>query len=98
MDPTPRPDRRKETVAKKFTIAFAAMFVVPMLLAVYLLADFSEVIERDAPQVAALFFFASVLAAAGFLICRSVVRALLTAVRDAEAVAGGDVTHRMDTG
>jgi len=98
MDPTPRPDRRKETVAKKFTIAFATMFVVPMLLAVYLLADFSQVIERDAPQVAALFFFASVLAAAGFLICRSVVRALLTAVRDAEAVAGGDVTHRMDTG
>ncbi len=97
MDVPVRSDRRKQTVAKKFTVAFAAMFIVPMLLAVYLLAEFSQVIQRDTPQVAAIFFFACVLAAAGFLICRSVVLALLKAVRDAEAVASGDVTRRMDT-
>ncbi len=84
-------------MAKKFTVAFAAMFIVPMLLAAYLLAEFSQVIERDASQLAALFFFASVLAAAGFLICRSVVMALLRAARDAKAVAGGEVGRRMDT-
>jgi len=97
VDVPSRPDRRKETVTKKFTVAFAAMFIIPTLLAVYLFFEFSQVVRGDAPQLAALVFFSSVLAAAGLLICRSVVLALLKATRDAEAVAEGDVTRRMDT-
>ncbi len=97
MDAPSRHDRRTETVTKKFTVAFAAMFIVPMLLAVYLLIEFSQVIRGDASQIVALFFFASVLGVAGFLICRSVVQALLKAARDAEAVAEGDMSRRMDT-
>ncbi len=96
--PAPPRDRRKETVAKKFTVAFAVMFIVPMLLAAYLLAEYSEVVEREGSQIAALYLFACVLAVAGFLICRSVVQALIKASRDAEAVADGDVSRRMDTG
>lgn len=88
---------RADTVARKFVVAFSAMFVIPMLVSAYLLSAGREDPASPA-QLGALALFCGLLGAAGFVICRSVVHALFRAARDAEAIAGGALDRRLDTG
>jgi HAMP domain-containing protein len=94
-----RPPRRSgaETVARRFVVAFSAMFVIPMLLSAYLLTV-GRADAANPVQLGALALFCGLLGTAGFFICRSVVHSLLVAVREADAIAGGEIDRRMDTG
>ena len=83
------------TVARRFVVAFSAMFIVPLLVAVYLFFAYTEGPTRDVPRIAAIFFFVILLGTAGFLITRSVVQTLLRTSRNAEAIADGDISARL---
>jgi HAMP domain-containing protein len=74
---------------------FSAMFVLPLLVAVHSLAGPVSGGARSPAQAALLAFSVLLLGTAGILAIRSVVQALLRAVRDAEAVADGDITRRL---
>lgn len=86
-----------DTIARKFVVAFSAMFLVPMLLSAYLLTA-GRADAANPVQLGALALSCALLGTAGFFICRSVVHSLLAAAREAEAIAGGDIDRRMDTG
>jgi HAMP domain-containing protein len=88
---------KTKSVARKFIVAFSAMFLVPMLVAVYLFFEYTGVSTRDVPRIAAIFLFVILLGTAGFLITRSVVLTLLRTSRDAEAIADGDISRRLGT-
>ena len=91
------PGMKTKSVARKFIVAFSAMFLVPMLVAVYLFFEYTGVSTRDVPRIAAIFLFVILLGTAGFLITRSVVLTLLRTSRDAEAIADGDISRRLGT-
>lgn len=91
------PGIRSKSVARKFTVAFSAMFLVPLLVAVYLFFEYSGVSTRDAPGIAVIFFSVTLLGTAGYLITRSIVLTLLRTSRDAEAIANGDISRRLST-
>jgi HAMP domain-containing protein len=86
---------KTESVARKFIIAFFAMFLVPLLVAVYLFFEYTGISTRDVPRISIIFFFVILLGTAGFLITRSVVLTLLRTSRDAEAIADGDLSLRL---
>ena len=91
------PGTKTVTVARRFVVAFSAMFVVPLLVAVYLFFAYTEGSTRDVPGIAAIFFFVILLGTAGFLITRSVVQTLLRTSRKAEAIADGNISARLST-
>jgi HAMP domain-containing protein len=91
------PSTKTATLARRFVVAFCAMFLVPLLVAVYLFFAYTEGSTRDVPGIAAIFFFVILLGTAGFLITRSVVLTLLRTSRDAEAIADGDISARLST-
>jgi len=90
------PGTKTDTLARKFVIAFSAMFLVPLIVAVYLFFEYAGISTRDVPRISILFFFVVLLGTAGFLITRSVVLTLLRVSRDAEAIADGDISLRLD--
>ncbi|HEX9205934.1 MAG TPA: HD domain-containing phosphohydrolase [Candidatus Deferrimicrobiaceae bacterium] len=87
-----------DTLARRFTVTFSAMFIVPLLVAVYLFAENHPSTARSPFQASLLIPSVILLGAAGFLLTRSVVMALLRALRDAEAIANGDITRRLSPG
>jgi hypothetical protein len=87
-----------DTLTRRFTVTFSTMFILPLLVAVYLLTEHQPSIARNPVQVFILIPSVILLGAAGFLLTRSVVMALLRALRDAEAIADGDITRRLDPG
>jgi HAMP domain-containing protein len=86
---------RTETLERKFIVTFSAMFLVPLLAAVYLFGESASGAPRSPAQVVLFAFSVILLGAAGFLAIRSVAGTLLQAMRDAEAVANGDISRRM---
>lgn len=88
---------KNRSVARKFIVAFSAMFLVPMLVAVYLFFEYTGGSTRDVPRIAAIFLFVVLLGTAGYLITRSVVLTLLRTSREAEVIADGDISHRLST-
>lgn len=91
------PRTKTETVARRFIVAFSAMFLVPLLVAIHLFFNYTEGTTRNIPGVAAIFLFVVLLGTAGFLITRSVVLTLVRTARDAEAIADGDISARLGT-
>jgi HAMP domain-containing protein len=85
------------TAARKFVVAFFAMFLVPLLVAVYLFFEYTGGSTRDFPRIAVIVLCVILLGAAGFLITRSVVLSLLRTSRDATAIADGDISRRLST-
>jgi HAMP domain-containing protein len=88
---------RAESLARKFIIAFSAMFVVPFLVASYLLTGTGSGFAWGPAQIAIFAVSVVLLGAAGTLAIRSIVNALLRTARDAEAVAAGDISRRLTT-
>jgi HAMP domain-containing protein len=91
------PGTKTVTVARRFAVAFSAMFIVPLLVTVYLFLSYTEGFARTVPWISAILFFVILLGAAGFLITRSVVQTLLRTSRNAEAIADGDFSARLST-
>lgn len=73
------------------------MFLLPMLVAVYILFEYAKFTDADETRLILIGVFATMLGAGGYFVCRSVVHALLQAVSEAEAIAGGDISRRMAT-
>ena len=92
-----KPVSRTETLARRFAVIFSAIFLVPLLVAGYLLAEHAPGIARSPVQITLLGFSVILLGTAGFLATRSVIRSLLLALRDAEAVANGDISRRLSS-
>lgn len=90
-------DSRTESLARKFVVAFSAMFLVPLLVAVYLFTEYASRVLRSPAQIIIFTLSVILLGAAGFLAIRSVVIALLRALRDAEAIANGDISRRLSS-
>ncbi|HZW36383.1 MAG TPA: HAMP domain-containing protein, partial [Candidatus Deferrimicrobiaceae bacterium] len=88
---------KSETLARKFVVAFSAMFVVPLLLAFYIFTESASGGIQDPTRVAALAAFVILLGTAGFFLTRSVVHALLRAARESAAIAEGDISRRLST-
>ena len=87
---------KPRSVERKFIIAFSAMFLVPLLVAVYLFFEYTGGTYRDLPRITVLVLSVILLGAAGFLITRSVVLSLVRTTRDATAIADGDISRRLD--
>ena len=88
---------KTKSVERKFILAFSAMFLVPLIVAVYLFFEYTEGPARDVPGIAVIFLSVILLGTAGFLITRSVVLTLLRTSRDAQAIADGDISRRLRT-
>ena len=88
---------KSKSVERKFVIAFSAMFLVPLLVAVYLFFEYAGGATRDLPRITVLVLSVILLGAAGYLITRSVVLSLLRTSRDATAIADGDISRRLST-
>ena len=88
---------RTESLARKFIVTFSAMFLVPLLVAVYLFTEYATGTLRSPAQIIVFTLSMILLGAAGFLAIRSVVTALLRALRDAEAIANGDISRRLSS-
>jgi len=73
------------------------MFLVPLLVAVYLFTEYATGTLRSPAQIIIFTLSMILLGAAGFLAIRSVVTALLRTLRDAEAVANGDISRRLSS-
>jgi len=86
---------RTESLARKFIVTFSTMFLVPLLVAVFLFTEYASAMLRSPVQIIIFALSVILLGAAGFLAIRSVVMALLRALRDAEAVANGDISRRL---
>jgi HD-GYP domain-containing protein (c-di-GMP phosphodiesterase class II)/HAMP domain-containing protein len=94
-DPAPVvPGSRRTTMGQKLSVAFAATFIIPTLLAVHLLLDKARVGE-DLTRFLVMASSIVLLGAAGFLTGRSAVAALERAVRETEAIAKGDLRSRV---
>lgn len=89
---------KTETVARKFLVAFLAMFVIPMLATLYLLSQYAKFTSADTMWLVLMAGSAALLGVAGYFVCRSVARSLLDAARNAQAIAGGDMSLRLETG
>lgn len=92
-----RKRRSEDTVARKVVIAFSAMFVIPVLLSAYLITEYSNLVGWGSFQLLLLALCVGVLGAGGFALSRSVAKTLLRTARDAEAIAGGDLSRRLET-
>ncbi len=88
---------RPESLARKFIVIFSAMFFVPLLVAVYLFTDYASGTLRSPAQIIIFTLSVILLGVAGFLAIRSVVMALLRTLRDAEAIANGDISRRLSS-
>jgi HD domain/GAF domain/HAMP domain len=88
---------RTESLARKFIVTFSAMFLVPLMVAVYLFTAYASGTLRSPAQIIIFILSVILLGAAGFLAIRSVVMALLRALRDAEAIANGDISRRLSS-
>jgi len=86
-----------ESLVRKFIVTFSAMFLVPLLVAVYLFTEYATGTLRSPAQIIIFTLSIILLGAAGFLAIRSVVTALLRASRDAEAIANGDISRRLSS-
>lgn len=93
-----RTSSRTETLTRKFVVLFSGMFLVPLLVSVYLLAEHAPGFARSPAQAILLAVSVILLGAAGFLAARSIVTALVRAMRDAEAIADGDISRRLNPG
>ncbi|MGZ8463715.1 MAG: HD domain-containing phosphohydrolase [Candidatus Deferrimicrobiaceae bacterium] len=89
--------KKTKSVARKFIVAYSAMFLVPLFVAIFLFFEYTGISTRDVPRIAIIFFFVILLGTAGFLITRSVVLTLLRTSQDAEAIADGDISRRLST-
>jgi HD-GYP domain-containing protein (c-di-GMP phosphodiesterase class II)/HAMP domain-containing protein len=97
-DPRPaNPGLRTESLARKLILAFSAMFVVPILIAIYFFVETAGGVTRDSTQLAILGTSVVLLGTAGFLVILSVVRTFLRASRDSEAIAAGNISRRLST-
>ncbi len=97
---TSKPAKRKtrtETLARKFIIAFSAMFVVPLFIAVYLFTEYTAGVPKDSTQIIVILASVLILGMAGFFVTQSVVQTLMRAAKDAAAIAEGDITRRLST-
>ena len=90
-------DSRTESLARKFIVTFSAMFLVPLLVAVYLFTEYASGTLRSPAQIIIFTLSVILLGAAGFLAIRSVVMTLLRTLRDAEAIANGDISRRLSS-
>ena len=90
-------DSRTESLVRKFIVTFSAMFLVPLLVAVYLFIAHASGTLWSAAQIIIFILSVILLEAAGFLVIRSVVMTLLRALRDAEAIANGDISRRLSS-
>lgn len=88
---------RTESLARKFIATFSAMFLIPLLVAVYLFTEYASGALRSPVQIIIFTLSVILLGMAGFLAIRSVVMALLRALRDAEAIANGDISRRLSS-
>ncbi|MBI5418696.1 MAG: HD domain-containing protein [Deltaproteobacteria bacterium] len=88
---------KTETLARKFIVAFSAMFVVPLLIAVYLFTEYAAGGITDPTQIAVVAAFVLLLGTAGFFVTQSVVHALLRTVKESAAIVEGDITRRLST-
>jgi len=86
-----------KSLARKFIVTFSAMFLVPLLVAVYIFSAYTSGTLRSSAQIITFTLSVILLGAAGFLTIRSVVMALLRASRDAEAIANGDISRRLSS-
>ncbi|NIO15408.1 MAG: HD domain-containing protein [Deltaproteobacteria bacterium] len=84
---------RRKSIVERFSIVFAILYVIPMLVSLYLLLPFLE-LEGKAAQVTFLVVFLVLLGLAGRLILRAIVKSLVDTVDDVEAVASGDLSRR----
>jgi HAMP domain-containing protein len=85
---------RGTTMGQNLAVAFAVTFVIPTLLAVHLLLDKARV-EEDLTRFLVMAASIVLLGTAGFLTGRSAVAGLERAVREAEAIAKGDLGGRV---
>jgi HAMP domain-containing protein len=88
---------KTKSMERKFILAFSAMFLVPLTVAIYLFFEYTGGSTRDVPGIAVIFLSVILLGTAGFLITRTVVLNLLRTSRDAEAIADGDISRRLST-
>ncbi|MBP2688756.1 MAG: metal dependent phosphohydrolase [Deltaproteobacteria bacterium] len=86
---------RTESLVRKFIVTFSAMFLVPLLVAVYLFTAYASGTRWSPAQIIIVILSVILLGTAGFLAIRSVVMALMRALRDAEAIANGDISRRL---
>jgi len=85
------------SIEKKLSIVFFAMFVVVVLDVVFIFREFF--VKNTSENFTRIIFFSfSVLflVAAGYLVVRSIIKTLLKTAKDAEAVANGDISRRID--
>lgn len=73
------------------------MFLVPFLVGVYLFTEHASGSLRSSAQIIIFTLSVILLGGAGFLAIRSVVMTLLRAFRDAEAIANGDISRRLNS-
>jgi len=88
---------KTETLARKFIIAFSAMFVIPLFIAVYLFTEYTTGMPKDSAQIIVLVISVLILGTAGFFVTQSVVHTLMRTAKDAAAIAEGDITRRLNT-
>jgi HD domain/GAF domain/HAMP domain len=88
---------RPESLARKFIVTFSAMFLVLLLVAVYLFTAYASGTPRGPAQIIIITLSVILLGAAGFIAIRSVIMTLLRALRDAEAIANGDISRRLSS-
>jgi HD-GYP domain-containing protein (c-di-GMP phosphodiesterase class II)/HAMP domain-containing protein len=89
-------DQNKNTLIRRFTTAFAVMFIIPMLVSIYLLFYFSFNLETKTVQIISLIFFCLILGIAGFMILRSIVKSIMGTVNNMRAVVSGDFSKRIN--
>ena len=95
--PPAKKKTRTDTLARKFVIAFSAMFIIPLFVAVYLFIEYTSGIPRDAAPITVIVISVLLLGMAGFFVTQSVVNTLMRTSRDAAAIAEGDITRRLNT-
>src|SRR5659263_784049 len=71
------------------------MFLVLLLVAVYLFTAYASGTLRGPAQIIIITLSVILLGAAGFIAIRSVIMPLLRALRDAAAIANGDISRRL---
>lgn len=90
---------KEEKLNKKIVIAFFFMSLVPILLTLYIIFFVLSGIKEDTMSYLRLIMLWMVLISlAGFGLVKTIVRSINKVVKDAQAVAKGDLTRKIETG
>ena len=97
FSPKDAPAQGAISIERKLTIVFWGMFLIPAFAALFLFKEFFKG-NTYSSFVQVLLFSSSVvlLGTAGYLAVRLVVNTLLKITKEAEAVANGDISRRME--